>query len=65
MKNLVFDGLINARDLSQLNNIKENKLIRTEDLTKLSKNDLDKLEKEHNVKVIIDLRMKKEKKTKR
>ncbi len=64
MKNLVFDGLINARDLSQLNNIKENKLIRSEDLTKLSKNDLDKLEKEHNVKVIIDLRMKKEKKQK-
>ena len=64
MKNLIFDGLINARDLSQSNKIKENKLIRSEDLSKLSSNDLDKLENKHNVKIIIDLRMKKEKKLK-
>jgi len=64
MKSLIFDGLKNARDLSQGNNIKENKLIRSEDLTKLSKNDLDKLQNIHNVKTIIDLRMTKEKKKK-
>ena len=64
MKNLVFDGLINARDISQENNIKKNRLLRSEDLTKLSKNDLDKLQNKHNVKVIIDLRMEHEKKKK-
>ena len=64
MQNLKFDGLVNARDLSQSNIIKEGKLIRSEDLSKLSDNDLLKLEKDYNVKVIIDLRMPKEKKAK-
>jgi len=64
MQNLKFDGLVNARDLSQSNIIKENKLIRSEDLTRLSDNDLLKLKNEHKVKVIIDLRMPKEKKQK-
>ncbi len=64
LKNLSFDGLKNARDLSQSNIIKENKLIRSEDLSKLSNDDLDKLKNQYNVKAVIDLRMKKEKKLK-
>ena len=64
MKNLVFDGLINARDISQSNNIKEKKLIRSEDLSKLTDKDISILKDEYNLKYVIDLRMKKEKKVK-
>ena len=64
LKNLVFEGLINARDISQSNNIKEKRLIRSEDLSKLTDKDISILKDEYNLKYVIDLRMKKEKKGK-
>lgn len=64
MNCLEFDGLCNARDLSQFDIIKKDKLIRSEELTKLSKNDIKKLEEEYNVKTVIDLRSEKESKHK-
>lgn len=62
MKCIEFDGLKNARDLSQFDNIKSKKLIRSEELTKLSENDIKKMQDEYNVKVVIDLRTKRERK---
>ena len=64
MECLEFDGLRNARDLSQFDNIKEKKLIRSEELNKLSKDDIKKLKDDLNVKVVIDLRTEKERKHK-
>lgn len=64
MQCLKFDGLRNARDLSQFDNIKEKKLIRSEELNKLSNDDIKKLQEDYNVKVVIDLRTKKERKHK-
>ena len=64
MQRIEFDGLLNARDLSQFENIKEKKLIRTEELSKLSSSDINKLKDEYNVKVVIDLRTDKERKHK-
>lgn len=64
MNCLEFDGLCNARDLSQFENIKKSKLIRSEELTKLSNNDIKKLEEEYDVKTVIDLRSEKESKHK-
>lgn len=62
MQCLDFDGLRNARDLSQFENIKEKKLIRSEELNKLSNEDIKKMQEDLNVKVVIDLRTKKERK---
>ncbi|MBQ9900166.1 MAG: tyrosine-protein phosphatase [Acholeplasmatales bacterium] len=62
MQCLDFDGLRNARDLSQFENIKEKRLIRSEELNKLSKEDIKKMQDDYNVKVVIDLRTEKERK---
>lgn len=56
---LNFDGLINARDISN-EYVKENRLLRSEALTNLTKKDIQKFKNELNLKVVIDIRTPKE-----
>ena len=59
MKVLSLQGLQNARDISN-DKIKENRLIRSEALLNLSKNDISFLTQQLNLRVVIDLRSQEE-----
>ena len=63
MKKLNLKGLRNARDISY-SDIKEKKLLRSENLSKLTNEDVKVLKEEYNLKYIIDLRTHKERKQK-
>ena len=63
MKKLNLKGLRNARDISY-SDIKEKKLLRSENLSKLTDEDVKVLKEEYNLKYIIDLRTHKERKQK-
>jgi len=63
LNKLNLKGLKNARDISY-SDIKENKLLRSENLSKLTKEDVKILKDDYKLKYIIDLRTEKERKQK-
>lgn len=63
MEEIKLEGSKNIRDISY-QNIKEKKLIRSDALNKLTKEDIKILLNEYNIKTVIDLRTKKERRNK-